>query len=215
MAKGPGGREAASCGKGWGGQTITIVDPERRVAMPEGQAGEIWLTGPHIAKGYRNDPEATARVFGARLAGGDAPHLRTGDIGFMRGSELVVTGRLKDLLIVRGANIHPEDVEETVRGSDHVLAGAACAAFASDEEEQDIAIVVELNRKTATADANRGLAKAAAAAVVAEHGFAPSAIVMVEPGVIPRTTSGKIRRQACRDAYLQGRLVQAAEACAP
>ena len=215
VAKGPGGREAASCGKGWGGQTITIVDPERRVAMPEGQAGEIWLTGPHIAKGYRNDPEATARVFGARLAGGDAPHLRTGDIGFMRGSELVVTGRLKDLLIVRGANIHPEDVEETVRGSDHVLAGAACAAFASDEEEQDIAIVVELNRKTATADANRGLAKVAAAAVVAEHGFAPSAIVMVEPGVIPRTTSGKIRRQACRDAYLQGRLVQAAEACAP
>ncbi len=213
VAKAANGRDVASCGEGAGEQAITIVHPERRVPMPDGQAGEIWLRGPHIAQGYRNDHEATARVFGARLAGGEIPHLRTGDIGFMQGNELVVTGRLTDLLIVRGVNIHPEDIEETVRGSDPALAGSACAAFASDEEEQEIAVVIELARKSAAAG-SAGLARAAAAAVVAEHGFAPSMVLMVEPGVIPRTTSGKVRRRACRDAYLEGRLVQV-EVCAP
>lgn len=211
VAAGPNGQEAASCGKGWGEQTLTIVDPEGRVPLPEGEPGEIWLTGPHVAKGYRNDPAATSRIFKATLAGSDVEHLRTGDIGFVRGGELFVTGRLKDLLIVRGGNIHPEDVEETVRGSDPLLAGAACAAFAMAERDEVIVVVVELPR-AAGPDADGGLAKAATAAIVAEHGFAPRTILFVGAGVIPRTTSGKIRRHGCRDAYMEGRLTEAAEA---
>ena len=209
LAKGAGGRETASCGQGWGEQTITIVDPERRVPMPEGQAGEIWLTGPHIAKGYRNDPEGTARAFEARLVGGHTPHLRTGDIGFMRGNELIVTGRLKDLLIVRGANIHPEDVEETVRGSDPALAGAGCAAFALGDEDDRVTVVVELAQSSGGGDRS-ALSKSASAAILLEHGFAPDRVLFVAPGCIPRTTSGKVRRRACREHYLQGRMVQLA-----
>ena len=209
------GRDVASCGRGWGRQTITIVDPELRTAKPPGEPGEIWLAGPHIARAYSNNREATLRTFEAKLIGSGAPQLRTGDIGFMKGGELFVTGRMKDLLIVRGANIHPEDVEETVRRSDTILAGAVCAAFATTEDDHRITVVVELPRRSGGADRHAGLAKAAAAAIVAEHGFAPSEILLVNPGVIPRTTSGKVPRQACRDAYLKARLGEPADERTP
>ena len=205
----PDGRTVASCGRGWGQQTITIVDPELRTASAAGEPGEIWLTGPHVAEGYRNGMEATARTFRAKLAGSDLEHLRTGDIGFLRDGELFVTGRLKDLLIVRGANIHPEDVEDTVRRSDPLLAGAGCAAFVLGEEDEKIAVVVELARASGGGDRS-ALWKAASAAILLEHGFAPQAVLFVGTGGIPRTTSGKVRRRACREAYMQGQMTQLA-----
>ncbi len=209
-ARRPDGRTVVSCGRSWGPQTITIVDPELGTARAEGEPGEIWLTGPHVAEGYRNSPEATARTFKAKLAGGDLEHLRTGDIGFLRGGELFVTGRLKDLLIVRGANIHPEDVEDTVRRSDPALGGAGCAAFVIGEEDDKIAVVVELGRASG-GDDRSALSKAASAAILLEHGFAPATVLFVGTGGVPRTTSGKVRRRACREAYLQGRLGRLAE----
>jgi acyl-CoA synthetase (AMP-forming)/AMP-acid ligase II len=185
---------AASCGRGWGAQRLAIVE------------GEIWLAGPHVAQGYWRDPEATQATFGARLPGDDAAWLRTGDLGFVADGELFVTGRIKDLIIVRGQKHHPEAIEATIAASDPALTAGGGAAFVLEDDDAPRVVVVQ---ETARGAEPAALARIAAGAVNAAHGFLPE-IVLVRAGSLPRTTSGKVRRHEARADYLAGRLIAVA-----
>ncbi|HEX2094222.1 MAG TPA: AMP-binding protein [Longimicrobiaceae bacterium] len=197
---------AVGCGPVLPGTRVLVVDPQsRRVCGPR-EIGEIWLSGPNVARGYWNRPEETAETFGARLADtGEGPFLRTGDLGFMRGGELFIAGRRKELIIARGRNYYPQDLERTVQSCHPALAGGRCAAFGVDGEAQEgVVIVQELGRHgRRELDA---LAEEVRRAVTREHDLEPSAVVFVEPLSVPVTSSGKIQRGVCRDDWLQGRL---------
>src|SRR6185295_10150913 len=114
-----------------------VADPESRTLCPPGRVGEIWVAGPSIAQGYWNRPQEAAEVFDARLADGEGPFLRTGDLGFLDGGELYVTGRLKDLIILRGRNHYPQDIELTAELSHPALQPGSTAAFAIQVEGEE------------------------------------------------------------------------------
>ncbi len=192
-----------SCGPP-AGQRVAIAGPAG-TELPAGAVGEIWVAGASVARGYRGRPEASRETFEARLAGAPGERfLRTGDLGFMTDGELHVTGRLKDLIIVRGANHYPQDVERTAEDAAPEVRRGRCAAFAVDGAASEAVVVVaELRR------AGHDLAEVAEAirqAVAQEHGLALDGVVLAEPGAVPVTTSGKVRRGACRTAYLEGAL---------
>lgn len=202
-------RDVVACGQSWGEQRIAIVDPARSRRLPPGRVGEIWLSGPHITRGYWSDAEATARAFGQHLEGeSDATYLRTGDLGFLHEDRLFVTGRLKDILIVRGANHHPEDIEHTVALAHPLLTGGAGAAFAIEREGDEPRVVVlqEVPRRTLADLDVEAATRAAATAISERHGIRPDEVRLVRFGSLPRTTSGKVQRHRCRDLYLAGEL---------
>ncbi len=204
--EGAAARELVGCGAAWGGQRMVIADPETgAVCGPDG-VGEIWLAGPSVAAGYWNRPELTARDFGARLAGGEGPFLRTGDFGFLGADGgLFVTGRLKDLLILRGRNVYPQDLELTAEASHPGLRPGSSAAFAVEVEGEERAVVVcELDRRAE--EWGSGAADAVRRAVAEEHEVGVHAVVLIRAGTLPKTSSGKVQRGACRAAYLQGGL---------
>ncbi|MEV6671276.1 fatty acyl-AMP ligase [Streptomyces sp. NPDC051162] len=205
-----GGRAAriVSCGEVAEGHEVIVVDPgERRPAEP-GRVGEVWVRGPNVAAGYLDKPELTAETFAARLAGSEAErtYLRTGDLGFLHEGELFITGRLKDLVVIAGRNLYPQDIERSVRGSHGKLRGAA--AFSVPGESGEELVVVTEFRGTARqlAEEFAGVRDAVVAAVTAGHGVAPADVHIGPVGAIPMTTSGKVRRDATRKAYVQGTL---------
>lgn len=187
-------------------QTVLIVDPETNRALADSEIGEIWAASPSIAQGYWHKPEATERSFKAHLADGSGPFLRTGDLGFMREGQLYVTGRLKDLIIIRGRNHYPQDVEQTVADCHPAFARDGGAAFSVDiAGEERLVVVQELEReyrKTAVSE----LSQAARKAIAAEHSLELYALALLSPLRIPRTSSGKIKRHACRAGYLNNTL---------
>ncbi|GAB4146910.1 MAG: fatty acyl-AMP ligase [Candidatus Promineifilaceae bacterium] len=187
-------------------QRIVIVNPETKRLCPPDQIGEIWVAGPSVAQGYWNRPEQTAETFRAFLAdSGDGPFLRTGDLGFLHGGELFVTGRLKDLIIVRGRNHYPQDIERTVENSHPVLRPGCTAAFAIDRDgEEQVVVVQEVNLK---ADVDfAAVAQTIRQAVAAEHELQLYAVALIEPRTIPKTSSGKIQRHMCRQEFLDHKL---------
>ena len=193
------------------GTRAVIVDPETRRPCADGRVGEIWLASPSVARGYWRRPEETAHTFGATLADGDGPFLRTGDLGALCDGELFVTGRLKDLLIVRGLKHYPQDLELTAEASHPAIRAGCCAAFAvaaADAEQVVLAAEVDPRRWT-DGDADAVMA-GVQQAIVECHGVQVHAVVLLGLGAIPKTTSGKIRRQACRDAYVAGTLHEVA-----
>ncbi len=205
-------RRLVSCGHAWAGQRIAVVDPESRVERPAGRVGEIWVAGPSVARGYWRNPEATARDFQARLAGegdrinpGEGPFLRTGDLGFVRDGELYVTGRIKDLIIIRGRNHYPQDVELTAERSHPDLRSGCGAAFSAEVGgEERLVLVQEVERRRR--DGFEEVAAAARRAVAEEHEVQVYEVVLVRMGTVPRTSSGKIQRRASRSLYLAGDL---------
>jgi len=204
VGAGSGRGALVSCGRPLPGMRVRIVDPESRRACAEGGEGEIWVAGDSIARGYWGHPALSAETFEAFDATGEGPFLRTGDLGRMVAGELFVTGRLKDLLIVRGRNLHPQDIEWCAQAVDPAMRTGYGAAFAIPGEDGDDAVLVqELER----ADPEPGpLAQAVRRAVADAFDLPLGAIVFVRSGSLPRTSSGKIRRSACRDDYLAGRL---------
>ncbi|HYX23108.1 MAG TPA: AMP-binding protein, partial [Thermoanaerobaculia bacterium] len=205
-AASPEARQVVGCGHAWGGSEVRIVDPEAGRECPAGRVGEIWVAGPSVAGGYWNRPEETERTFRARLAGVDGRlFLRTGDLGFLQGGELFVTGRLKDLIIVRGRNHYPQDVELTAQRSHPALRPRGGAAFSVEAGgEERLVVVHELERhRESEAEA---AARAVRQAIAEEHDAQVYEVVLVAAGAVPLTSSGKVRRQACRDDYLAGRL---------
>lgn len=200
-------RSIVSCGRPWLDQEICICAPETRLRRPDGEVGEIWLKGPSVAQGYWNRPDDTAYTFQAyRADTGDGPYLRTGDLGFLLDGELYITGRIKDLLIIRGRNHYPQDIEETVQAVHPGLRKGAGAVFEDTRQGRPGVIVVqEVERRSR--DLDGGSVRADIRQAVAErHEVQVHDVQLVEAGSIPKTSSGKVRRQACRTEYAQGTL---------
>lgn len=201
------GRTLVGCGLALGGQQILIADPDTQLRCPPGQIGEIWLAGPSVAEGYWNNPAATEQTFGAHLADtGEGPFLRTGDLGFLHQGQLYITGRLKDLIIIRGRNYYPQDIEVTAEESHPALRPGCGAAFTVELNGQERLVVVqEVQRHYREPDVDE-VSQAIRGAVAEEHGLQIYAVVLLKTGTIPKTSSGKIQRHACRDDFVAGRL---------
>jgi acyl-CoA synthetase (AMP-forming)/AMP-acid ligase II len=206
-AAGGGEGNRVSCGRPCPGTAVLIVDPQRLTPVPPGGIGEIWVSGPSVARGYWGCPEETARTFGARLAdSGAGPFLRTGDLGFLRAGELFITGRLKDVIIIRGRKHHPQDLEQTVESSHAVLrANGAAAVSLNEAEEERLLILAEVHPRHRARPAELHEVVGAIRQAVAErHEVQAHAVLLVPWGGLPRTTSGKLQRHACRRGYLEG-----------
>jgi acyl-CoA synthetase (AMP-forming)/AMP-acid ligase II len=193
------------------GQTVRVVDPRRGTPAPDGQVGEIWVTGPNVARGYWDNEPATARSFQARLigkgtVGARENWLRTGDLGVLCDGELYVTGRRKDLVIVGGRNHYPQDIELTVEQAHTAVRAHHVVAFAVPAAEQDgLVVLAERARDLGPDGVNRDeLAATVRAAISARHTVALHDFALLEPGQVPRTSSGKVARAAARSAYLSG-----------
>ncbi|MEO1351549.1 MAG: AMP-binding protein [Cyanobacteria bacterium J06635_15] len=206
-------RTIVSCGQTTPDHQLYIVHPETLTPCSIGQVGEIWISGPSVAQGYWQQPEATAQTFQAYLADtGVGPFLRTGDLGFELNGQLFVTGRLKDLIIIRGQNHYPQDIEHTVTASHPALPANAGAAFAIDVEgAEQLVVVQEVERSHLRKLDVKAVMGAIRQAIATHHGLDLHVAVLVRPGSIPKTSSGKIQRQACRAAFLANDLRTIAE----
>ncbi|HXA84867.1 MAG TPA: condensation domain-containing protein, partial [Candidatus Dormibacteraeota bacterium] len=193
-------RHLASSG-GIPGQRVEIVDPHSLTLCGPDQVGEIWVQGPSVAAGYWRRQEETARTFGAYLRDtGEGPFLRTGDLGIIRDKELFVTGRLKDLIIIHGRNLYPQDIESTVQSAHPALRSTIGAAFSIEKDgEERLVVVQEIDRHI-----RKGLdeiLEQVRLKIHEAHEVSPCAVVLIRKGGVPRTSSGKIQRHACRIAF--------------
>jgi acyl-CoA synthetase (AMP-forming)/AMP-acid ligase II/acyl carrier protein len=196
-----------SCGRTRLDTEVAIVDPAWRQLCPPDRLGEIWVSGPCVAQGYWHRPAETQATFAASLArSGAGTYLRTGDLGFLKNGELFIAGRLKDVLIIRGRNYFPQDIELTVERSHAALRGGFGAAFPFDTgTEETLVVVHELRRDCPNPDVD-AVIRAVLAAVAEEHDVHVHAIALAVPGTLPKTTSGKIQRRSCRRAFSAGQL---------
>ncbi len=203
-------RPLVSSGRVLGGQRLLAVAPAARTPCAPGEIGEIWISGPGVAAGYWNQPAETGRTFQAALAGegkeGKDRFLRTGDLGCIVDGELFVTGRLKEMMILRGRNHYPQDLEETARAAHPALAGSPAAAFAVEVEGEERLVLVQEYEGRARDLRAAELLGAIRVVLAEEHEVKLHAAVLVRFGTIPRTTSGKLRRGKCREEYLAGAL---------
>jgi acyl-CoA synthetase (AMP-forming)/AMP-acid ligase II/acyl carrier protein len=208
-------REIVGCGQAWLDQKIAIADPEFLTPCTDEQVGEIWVSGPSVARGYWNRPEETEQTFRAYLAdtgvsvAGRSPgsFVRTGDLGFLQDGELFVTGRLKDLIIIRGRNHYPQDIELTVQKSHPALRPSAGAAFAVEVEGVErLVIAQEVERSYLRQLDVDEVVRAIRQAVSQQHELEVYAVVLLKTASIPKTSSGKIQRHACRVGFLNGSL---------
>jgi acyl-CoA synthetase (AMP-forming)/AMP-acid ligase II len=202
----------AGCGKSLVGELLAIVDPETRVRLRAAEVGEIWISGPNIAQGYWKNARATAATFSARIEGeGEERWLRTGDLGFLDDTgELYITGRIKDVIIIRGINHYPQDLEDTVQASHPALRRHGGAAFSIPDEhgEERLVVVQEVERTQMRRVSIDDIEGAIREAVATEHELAVQAIVLIRPSNLPKTTSGKIQRGLARALFLEGRLAE-------
>ncbi len=218
----PGTRRLVGSGRELDGQDVRIVDPQSREPLPSGRIGEIWVSGPSVAQGYWQRPDESAETFGAMLARPSAdttgqaikawepnpgPYLRTGDLGFFDDGELFVTGRLKDLIIIRGRNHYPQDLEHSVEQAAGIVRAGSVAAFSVDVEGRErVVVVAEVERGSRDqADVSDSFERIRKQLAI-EHEVAVEAIVLVRPNSIPKTSSGKIQRHASRRQFLDGTL---------
>ncbi|HEX2108104.1 MAG TPA: aminotransferase class I/II-fold pyridoxal phosphate-dependent enzyme [Rubrobacteraceae bacterium] len=211
-------RTLVGCGRTWAkDHTIVVVDPETHTRCPDDRVGEIWVSGPSVAEGYWGRPEDTERTFRAHLADtGEGPFLRTGDLGFLHNGELFVTGRLKDLIVIRGLNHYPQDIEQTVERSHVALSPDSCAAFAIDTDEgEQLVVVQELERRYVRNTDLDDVIASVRREVAEQHELQVHAVVLIRTGSIPKTSSGKIQRQATRTAYEAGTLEVVAKEVLP
>ncbi|AUX39888.1 beta-ketoacyl synthase [Sorangium cellulosum] len=210
---GPVGRHVAGCGRPALDTRIEIVHPETLRRCGPNEVGEIWLAGTSCAQGYWNLPEASAATFQAFLAdSGEGPFLRTGDLGFLRDGELFITGRDKDLIIIRGRNHYPQDIEQTAEGAHPALRSGCSAAFSVEVDEREyVAVVAEVYAEAPIEDAD-AVAQAIRNAVIEQHEVPVHAVALLKARSIPKTSSGKIQRRACRLGFQQGELDEIARA---
>ncbi len=204
----PESRLFVGCGRSYLNTTVSIVNPESLTRCEKGQVGEIWVSGGSIASGYWNRPSATQETFQAYLKDtGEGPFLRTGDLGFLLDGELFVTGRIKDVIIIRGQNHYPQDIELTVQKSHPALRPYCGAAFTVEfKGSERLVVVQEVERSyLRKLDVNE-MVRNICQVVTAEHALQVYATVLVKTGSIPKTSSGKIRRHACRAEFLTGSL---------
>jgi hypothetical protein len=194
-------------GKPVTGQTVRIVDPSTRVECPSKRVGEIWVSGPGVALGYWDQPEETERTFHARIAESEeGPFLRTGDLGFLLDGYLYVIGRVKDVIIIRGRNLSPGDIETHMRSVHPDLAGLACVACSIKVDDEERLLLVQ-EMPAGTAERYREIDLAVRTSVAREFGVQPYDFVLVPAGSLPRTESGKAQRAEIRRRYEDGELL--------
>lgn len=200
-----GARALVGCGPVSCGMESRIVDPETLKCHGSDQVGEIWLRGPSVTRGYWERPDATLATFHAYTWDGQGPFLRTGDLGFVLEGELFISGRLKDLIILGGRNHHPQDIEMTVEESHPAVRPSCCAAFTVEVEgEEKLIVAVEVGRQRGVpeAEVEAAVVRAARQAVAEQHDIQVHRVVVLAPGEIPKTSSGKLQRHACRSGFL-------------
>ena len=200
-------RKLVSSGRAWRDLEIALVDPQSRRPCPMDQVGEIWVRGPSVAQGYWGNDEDSLSTFQARLRDSEeGPYLRSGDLGFLRGSDLYVTGRLKDMIIIRGLNYYPQDIERTAAASHPALREDCGAAFALEEQgEERLVVVQEVDRQHRDLDLDE-VSAAIRQAVSEEFEIQVWAVSLIRQAGLPRTTSGKLQRGRCRRLFLEGGL---------
>jgi long-chain fatty acid adenylyltransferase FadD28 len=193
---------------------VRIVDPETRIECPEGTTGEIWVYGDNVAIGYWKKPQETEQTFRAKLVDPSAgtpaePWLRTGDLGFLSDGELFIMGRIKDLLIVYGRNHSPDDIEATIQ---EITRGRCVAIAVPDERTEKLVVIIEVKKRgdshDAAADKLTVVKREVTSAISNSHGLSVADLVVVGPGSIPITTSGKVRRSACVEQYRHGQFAR-------
>ncbi|MEM9828473.1 MAG: aminotransferase class I/II-fold pyridoxal phosphate-dependent enzyme [Planctomycetota bacterium] len=198
-------RELVGCGEVLDGETVLIVDPDSATPLSGKRIGEIWVQSPAVGHGYYRRDDATQRTFGASTADGRGPFLRTGDLGFLHEGQLYVSGRLKDMIIVRGVNRYPQDIEETVETCSDIVQAGAVGAVAMEHEGREQLVIVAETIRLRDQDWDRHI-QAIRRAITAEHELPPDAVYLVRNSSIPKTSSGKIQRHACLHAVRDGDL---------
>ena len=209
--RGEGTQTLVGNGKTLGDQKMVIVDPESQTKCLPNEVGEIWISGKSVAQGYWNRPEDTNRTFRAYLSDtGEGPFLRTGDLGFLKDGEVFITGRIKDLIIIDGYNYYPQDIELTVEQSHTSLLPNCCAAFSVDVgSEERLVIVAEVELRQLRHDQSidvETIVQSIRRTVAKYHDLGVYAVLLLKPGTLPKTSSGKIQRHVCRDNFLSGSL---------
>ncbi|WP_189524989.1 AMP-binding protein [Nostoc sp. 'Peltigera membranacea cyanobiont' 232] len=199
-------RMFVGCGRPYADTAVTIVNPESLTRCEKKQVGEIWLSGGSVSSGYWNRPQETKETFQAYLADTkEGPFIRTGDLGFLLDGELFVTGRLKDVIIIRGQNHYPQDIELTVQESHPALRPNCGAAFSVEVEgEERLVVVQEVERSYLRQINGDEVVEAIRKAVSQDHQLQIYGIVLLKTASIPKTSSGKIQRYACRQFFLEG-----------
>jgi acyl-CoA synthetase (AMP-forming)/AMP-acid ligase II len=198
-------RALVSSGRPLLGTQLAIVDPDTAKRCPAGSIGEIWVSNPSVSRGYWQRAEESERTFRARIDGEEGAYLRTGDLGFLDGGELWITGRIKDVIIVRGKNHYPHDLESTAQEAHPALRSGCGAAFAIDVDgEEHVVLVNEIDSAhAATAEELLAIARRA---ISRRHQVHLRELVLIRSRTLPKTSSGKIRRLECRARYLAGSL---------
>ncbi|OAI83685.1 non-ribosomal peptide synthetase, partial [Pseudomonas putida] len=198
------GSPVMSCGTSQPEHAVLIADPQSLDRLGENQVGEVWASGPSIAHGYWRNPQATAKTF---VQHDGQTWLRTGDLGFLRDGELYITGRLKDMLIVRGQNIYPQDIEQTIEREVEVVRKGRVAAFAVNQDGiEGIGIAAEIGRSVQKNVPAEELIRTLRETVADAYQQAPAVVVLLNPGALPKTSSGKLQRSACRTRLADGSL---------
>ena len=198
------GAALVGCGDAAAEHELRVADPSSGAALPQAAIGEIWARGPSIAAGYWNKPRESAEAFVERDG---RRWLRTGDLGFVHDGQLYVAGRLKDMIIVRGHNLYPQDIERVIEAQVEAVRKGRVAAFAVElNGKEGIGVAVEVSRGLQKLVPPQALADALGAAVSEQCGETPKAIVLLHPGALPKTSSGKLQRAACRKAWIERKL---------
>jgi acyl-CoA synthetase (AMP-forming)/AMP-acid ligase II/acyl carrier protein len=201
-------KDIVACGFPWQGNRILIVQPESREELEYGRIGEIWVSGPSVCQGYWNNAQATQEVFGAFVKDSDErPFLRTGDLGFVHNGQLYITGRHKDMIVIRGQNFYPQDLEKSIADSHEALAEYAGAAFSVNmAREEHLVIVQEVKRTHIPSLNEEEVFEAIRQSMATDFELQAFSIVLIRTGSIPKTTSGKIQRRACKKAFIDHEL---------
>jgi len=200
------GVRLVSSGRGADDQCCIIVDPTTRRPCLPGQIGEIWISGPSVARGYWGQPEESERAFGGYLdETGQGPFLRTGDLGTMLGDELFVTGRLKDILIIRGRNYYPSDLEAASSECHEALRPSCAAAFTVELDGEDRLVIAQEVRRAQGYDFGPVIL-AIRQAVARANELQVHTVVLLTPRSLHKTSSGKVQRALCRTLFLEHRL---------
>jgi amino acid adenylation domain-containing protein len=204
-----------SCGKVLGDQEVAIVHAERLTACKSGEVGEIWVSGPSVALGYWNKPEESSLTFQAQITGksaakGRRKFLRTGDLGLIYQGCLFITGRIKDLVIIHGVNHYPQDIELTVERCHALLRPGCGAAFSVEIEGQEQLVVVQEIAEQPFMNPDP-IIQAIVEEIAREHEISCRGVAFIRPGSIPKTSSGKIQRNLCKQGFLNGTLKTVAQ----
>jgi acyl-CoA synthetase (AMP-forming)/AMP-acid ligase II len=195
------------CGRPRGTQKVVIVDPEHRTPCAPDVIGEVWVSGSSVAEGYWGRPHDSVETFGACLATGEGPFLRSGDLGFLDDGQLYITGRLKDLIIVRGRNLYPQDIEQTAASACSETRADLAAVFSVDVDgEERVVVLLGIERRFVRDFGASEHVEKIREAVAFHHGIGLHAVIFVRAENVPKTASGKIRRGECRSRFLSDAL---------